>query len=214
MVLAGQLGQLRDGVTLLEGSEVAVSRALAGLEPRDTLIAIDIRRYERSLVGLTRWARERGAAIIAVTDSPLSPLVAGAAETFFISAQGVGPFDSVTAGWPSPMCWSPAWPPGCARAPRPAWTPSRRPGPRWAPWSPNRGGGGAAGSLATNAPDRPEHRVTPPTRDGPAEAARLRHRPPSILGRRRRWLHGALRAVAGVAAVRQRPGSTTPVRGA
>jgi DNA-binding MurR/RpiR family transcriptional regulator len=98
MVLASQLGQLRDGVTLLEGSEVAVSRALAGLDPDDTLIAIDFRRYERSLVGLTRWAHERGAAIIAVTDSPLSPLVAGAAETFFISAQGVGPFDSVTGG--------------------------------------------------------------------------------------------------------------------
>ena len=33
MVLAGQLGQLRDGVTRLEGSEVAISRSLAGLEP-------------------------------------------------------------------------------------------------------------------------------------------------------------------------------------
>ncbi len=98
MVLAGQLGQLRDGVTRLEGSEVAISRSLAGLEPRDTLVAIDIRRYERSLVALSRSASERGAAILAVTDSPLSPLVAGATETFFISAQGVGPFDSVTGG--------------------------------------------------------------------------------------------------------------------
>jgi DNA-binding MurR/RpiR family transcriptional regulator len=97
-VLAGQLGQLRDRVTLLGGSEVAVTRSLAGLEPRDTLIAIDIRRYERSLVALTRSAGERGAAIVAVTDSPLSPLVVGATETFFISAQGVGPFDSVTGG--------------------------------------------------------------------------------------------------------------------
>jgi DNA-binding MurR/RpiR family transcriptional regulator len=98
MVFAGQLGQLRDGVTLLTGSEVAVSRCLAGLETRDTLVTIDIRRYERSLVALTRSAAERGAALIAITDSPLSPLVAGATETFFISAQGVGPFDSVTGG--------------------------------------------------------------------------------------------------------------------
>jgi len=98
LVLAGQLSQLRDGVTLLEGSEVAVSRALAGLETSDTLLAIDIRRYERSLVGLTRWATEQGAEVIAITDSPLSPLVAGAAESFFISAQGVGPFDSVIGG--------------------------------------------------------------------------------------------------------------------
>ncbi len=98
MVLAGQLAQLRDGVVLLEGSETAVSRSLAGLDPHDTLIPIDIRRYERSLVALTRWAGERGAAIVAITDSPLSPLGSGAAETFFISAHGVGPFDSVTGG--------------------------------------------------------------------------------------------------------------------
>lgn len=97
-VLAGQLAQLREGVTLLAGSEVAVSRSLAGLEPGDTLVAIDIRRYERSLVGLSRWAAERGASIIAITDSPLSPLVAAAGEAFFIAAQGVGPFDSVTGG--------------------------------------------------------------------------------------------------------------------
>jgi DNA-binding MurR/RpiR family transcriptional regulator len=97
-VLSNQLGQLRDGVALVAGSEVSVSRSLAGLEPRDTVVAVDVRRYERSLVGLTRWAAERGADIVAMTDSPLSPLVAGAAEIFFISAQGVGPFDSVTGG--------------------------------------------------------------------------------------------------------------------
>ncbi|MGH9114578.1 MAG: MurR/RpiR family transcriptional regulator [Acidimicrobiales bacterium] len=98
VVLAGHLGQLREGVTLVEGSEVAVSRSLAGLEADDTLVAIDIRRYERSLVALVMWAAGRGAAIVAITDSPLSPLVAGAAESFFISAQGVGPFDSMTGG--------------------------------------------------------------------------------------------------------------------
>jgi DNA-binding MurR/RpiR family transcriptional regulator len=97
-VLANQLGQLREGVTELCGSEASVSRALAGLQAGDTLVAVDIRRYERSLVGLTRWAGEQGAVIVAVTDSPLSPLVGGAEETFFISAQGVGPFDSVTGG--------------------------------------------------------------------------------------------------------------------
>ena len=97
-VMAAQLSQLRDGVTELRGSEVAMSRALAGLVAGDTLVAIDIRRYERSLIGLSRWAVERGATLVALTDSPLSPLVAGASETFFISAQGVGPFDSVTGG--------------------------------------------------------------------------------------------------------------------
>lgn len=97
-VVASQIGQLRDGVTEVSGSEVAISRALAGLEAGDTLIAIDIRRYERSLVSLVRWAAEQGAAVIALTDSPLSPLAAGAVHTFFMSAGGVGPFDSLTGG--------------------------------------------------------------------------------------------------------------------
>lgn len=97
-VLAGQLAQLREGVTRATGSEVAVSRALAGLEADDTLVAVDIRRYERSLVAVARWAAERGASVIAVTDSPLSPLAAAAEHTFFISARGIGPFDSLTGG--------------------------------------------------------------------------------------------------------------------
>jgi DNA-binding MurR/RpiR family transcriptional regulator len=98
MILATQLSHLREGVTLLQGSEVAISRALAGLESMDNLISIDIRRYERSVVGLTKWAAEQGAEVIAITDSPLSPLGASASETFFISAHGVGPFDSMTGG--------------------------------------------------------------------------------------------------------------------
>lgn len=97
-VLASQIGQLRDGVTEVSGSEVAISRALAGLEAGDTLIVIDIRRYERSLVSVVRWAAERGAAVIALTDSPLSPLAVGAVHTFFMSAGAVGPFDSLTGG--------------------------------------------------------------------------------------------------------------------
>ena len=97
-VVASQIGQLRDGVTEVSGSEVAISRALAGLKAGDTLIAIDIRRYERSLVSLVRWAGEQDALVIALTDSPLSPLAAGAVHTFFMSARGVGPFDSLTGG--------------------------------------------------------------------------------------------------------------------
>jgi DNA-binding MurR/RpiR family transcriptional regulator len=97
-VLANQIGQLRDGVVLLGGSEVAVSRGLAGLEPGDVLVAIDIHRYERSLVSIVRSAGRRGAEVVALTDSPLSPLATNAAETLFISARGVGPFDSMIGG--------------------------------------------------------------------------------------------------------------------
>lgn len=97
-VLGMQMGQLREGVTVLGGSEVSVSRALAGLHPDDVLIAVDIHRYERCLLSMVRWAAERGADVVALTDSPLSPLASLAGEIFFISARGVGPFDSMTGG--------------------------------------------------------------------------------------------------------------------
>jgi DNA-binding MurR/RpiR family transcriptional regulator len=94
-ILAGHLSQLRDGVTLLHGSEVAASRHLGTLDPGDILIAIDMRRYERWVLTVLRWCVDRGATVIAITDSPLSPLATHAEETLLIGAQGVGPFDSL-----------------------------------------------------------------------------------------------------------------------
>jgi DNA-binding MurR/RpiR family transcriptional regulator len=98
VVLATQLGLLREGVEMVTGSETALSRGLSGLAPGDSVVGIDIRRYERALVGMIRWSADRGAEVVAITDSPLSPLAATAAETFLIAAQGVGPFDSMTGG--------------------------------------------------------------------------------------------------------------------
>jgi DNA-binding MurR/RpiR family transcriptional regulator len=94
-ILAGHLSQLRDGVTLLHGSEVAASRHLGTLDPGDILIAIDMRRYERWVLTVLRWCVDRGATVIAITDSPLSPLATHAEDTLLIGAQGVGPFDSL-----------------------------------------------------------------------------------------------------------------------
>jgi DNA-binding MurR/RpiR family transcriptional regulator len=96
--LAVPLSQLRDGVTLLTGSGISAGRMLGGLHRDDTLVVIDVRRYERWLVDLTRWAVGEGAVIVALTDSPLSPLATAAADTFFMAAQSVGPFDSMTGG--------------------------------------------------------------------------------------------------------------------
>ncbi|HLH45642.1 MAG TPA: MurR/RpiR family transcriptional regulator, partial [Acidimicrobiales bacterium] len=96
--LAGLLGQLRAGVTELRGSAVAVARSLGGLRPGDTLVAMDIRRYERWLAEAVRWAVGAGAVLVTFTDSPLSPLAPGAAHTVFLATEAVGPFDSMTGG--------------------------------------------------------------------------------------------------------------------
>jgi DNA-binding MurR/RpiR family transcriptional regulator len=94
-VVAAHLAQLRDGVTLLTGSEVAASKRLATLTAGDVVVVIDIRRYERWVLTVLRRACQQGASVVAITDSPLSPLGTLAAETFLMAAEGVGPFDSL-----------------------------------------------------------------------------------------------------------------------
>ncbi len=93
-LLSSSLGQLRAGVELLDGSEVRVARDIAVLTPGDVVVAIDLRRYERWVVAAAAEARRRGAEVVAVTDSALSPLAVGASATFVVTAANPGPFDS------------------------------------------------------------------------------------------------------------------------
>jgi DNA-binding MurR/RpiR family transcriptional regulator len=91
---ADQLQQLRDTVSIVSGSDVAVRRAIAVLPHDATAIVIDLRRYERWLLDAHASLRERGVWSAAFTDSILSPLAAQADVTFMVSAHSVGPFDS------------------------------------------------------------------------------------------------------------------------
>jgi DNA-binding MurR/RpiR family transcriptional regulator len=55
------------------GNEIAAGH-LANAGPQDVLVAISLPRYTLDVVRLTRFARERGPAIVAITDSPAAPL--------------------------------------------------------------------------------------------------------------------------------------------
>jgi DNA-binding MurR/RpiR family transcriptional regulator len=92
--IAGELDLLRKGVALLGGSPVAVGRDLAHVAPGDVVLAIELRRYERWVLAAASEAVERGATLLAVTDSLLSPLAERATESFVAAASGTGPFDS------------------------------------------------------------------------------------------------------------------------
>lgn len=56
------------------GTEVAAGR-LMGIGPEDLLIAITFPRYASDVVRLAQYAKDRGAGIVAITDSPASPLM-------------------------------------------------------------------------------------------------------------------------------------------
>jgi DNA-binding MurR/RpiR family transcriptional regulator len=88
------LDLLRGGVDRLGGSEVAVARQLAFVGPGDVVVAIELRRYERWVVQAVEAAAKQGAELIAITDSPLSPVAQPAGVVFTVMAEGAGPFDS------------------------------------------------------------------------------------------------------------------------
>ncbi len=89
-----QLHQLRAGVDVIIGSDVAVRREVALLDSRSTVILIDLRRYEQWVLDAHQMIRGRGVWSAALTDSVLSPIAAGADETFLVTAGSAGPFDS------------------------------------------------------------------------------------------------------------------------
>ncbi|HYT39072.1 MAG TPA: SIS domain-containing protein, partial [Acidimicrobiia bacterium] len=85
---------LRPGVMLVGGSEVRVARVLADLDPSDVVVVLDLARYDRAVLDAAGRATDRGTALVALTDSALSPLASAAAVSFTASVAGAGPFDS------------------------------------------------------------------------------------------------------------------------
>jgi DNA-binding MurR/RpiR family transcriptional regulator len=92
--LVTQLDLLRDGVQALGGTPVRVARQLVDVGRRDVVVVIDHRRYERWLLDALARVHAAGAAVVALTDRPLSPTATGARCTFVVAARGIGPFDS------------------------------------------------------------------------------------------------------------------------
>ncbi|HEV8624466.1 MAG TPA: MurR/RpiR family transcriptional regulator [Acidimicrobiia bacterium] len=93
-LFAAELSMLRPGVVLVGGSEVRVARLLADVGPSDVVVVIDLARYDRAVLDAAGRAPERGATLVALTDSALSPLAATATVTLTASVTGAGPFDS------------------------------------------------------------------------------------------------------------------------
>jgi DNA-binding MurR/RpiR family transcriptional regulator len=91
-----ELASLRPNVEVLHGNPVAVARRLALGDKLDVVVTVDIRRYDAWLVdAVTRFAKS-GATVIALSDTPTSPLGKVADHHFTIAVTSPGPFDSFT----------------------------------------------------------------------------------------------------------------------
>ena len=91
---AGDLRGLRPQVELLDGNEVAIVRSLALAGGRGVLVAVDVARYDRWLLDAVATARSTGCAVVALTDSVLSPLAGAADHTFTLTVDSTTPFES------------------------------------------------------------------------------------------------------------------------
>jgi DNA-binding MurR/RpiR family transcriptional regulator len=77
----------RQSINVVEfgGTEVAAGR-LMNIGSKDLLVAISFPRYASDAITLTRYARDRGARIVALTDSPASPLAPWAHDLLLCAA--------------------------------------------------------------------------------------------------------------------------------
>ena len=94
MQFVGDLEQLRPACRLLDGNPIDIVRTLALVGADATVVALDLRRYERWLIDALSEARTNGAAVVSITDSVLSTLARSADHAFVVEAASAGPFDS------------------------------------------------------------------------------------------------------------------------
>jgi DNA-binding MurR/RpiR family transcriptional regulator len=86
------LSMIRPGVRSLEEHSFGTDLSDAG--PQDAAVVFDFFRYRRQVTNTARVFADSGVTIVAVTDSPLSPLAELADTWCEIEVPAVGPFDS------------------------------------------------------------------------------------------------------------------------
>ena len=86
------LSMVRPGVRVLEEHSYATDLSDAG--PRDAAVVFDFFRYRKQVATTARVFADAGVTVVAITDSPLSPLVELADTWVQIEVPAIGPFDS------------------------------------------------------------------------------------------------------------------------
>ena len=86
------LSMVRPGVRVLDEHSIGTDLSDAG--PRDAAVVFDFYRYRRQVTTAVRVFAESGVTVVAITDSPLSPLVELADVWCQIKVPAIGPFDS------------------------------------------------------------------------------------------------------------------------
>ena len=87
-----------DNVQLVEANSLSeISEQMINIGAEDVLIVISFPRYAKRAVAATEHAAKRGSGIIAITDSPASPITTHASHTLIAASNMVCFVDSVAA---------------------------------------------------------------------------------------------------------------------
>ncbi|RZI76735.1 MAG: MurR/RpiR family transcriptional regulator [Variovorax sp.] len=98
--LAYALSQLELRTHLLDGAGGMLRESLRAIAPGDVLVVASFRHYSPEVIEAAAEAKGLGAAVIAITDGPLSPLKASARVCFELADDSSRPFRSLVA----PLC--------------------------------------------------------------------------------------------------------------
>ena len=98
--LAYALGQLELKTYLLDGAGGMLKQSLRSIDRRDMLLVASFRSYSPEVVEAAQSCAARGVPVVAITDGPLSPLVAPAKVCFELADDSSKPFRSLVA----PLC--------------------------------------------------------------------------------------------------------------
>jgi DNA-binding MurR/RpiR family transcriptional regulator len=87
----------RDDVRLLDGHGGTFSDGLRNIGPGDAILAISVTPYTSETVHAVAHAKQRGATVVALTDSLVSPLAANADHVLLVRCDGPSFFGSFAA---------------------------------------------------------------------------------------------------------------------
>lgn len=83
------------GTELLDGRGGTLTDGLRGIGAHDAVLACSFEPYTRETVEVVRFAQARGAGIVAITDSPLSPIAREAAHALVVGCESPSFFRSL-----------------------------------------------------------------------------------------------------------------------
>jgi DNA-binding MurR/RpiR family transcriptional regulator len=91
------LDRLRPDITLLASNDAFATVRLAEIKPDDCVVAFTFPRYASSTHRIVVWAKEHGAKVIAITDSPISAVGQIADIVLLAASSGTGMQNSLVA---------------------------------------------------------------------------------------------------------------------